>query len=42
MKKHKSKIMEEHAFNEDDDCLVNILDQEDTNIEVQPTISHTR
>eukprot|EP00347_Sterkiella_histriomuscorum_P006635 403352018 len=42
LKKHKSKIMEDKTINEDDDCLVNILDQEDTNIEVQPTISHTR
>lgn len=25
MKKHKTKIMED-AYNEDDDCLVNILD----------------
>lgn len=27
---------------EDEDCLVNIMDHEETNIEVQPTLMHTR
>lgn len=30
------------AYNEEEDCLVNILDQDETNIEVQPTLTHNR
>jgi len=41
MQKQKSKIMEDQ-INEDEDCLVNILEHEDTNIDVQPTINHNR
>ena len=39
--KEKSNKKKKEPF-EDDDCMVNILDQEDTNIEVQPTLLHTR
>ncbi|CDW72037.1 UNKNOWN [Stylonychia lemnae] len=41
MKKQRSKILEDQV-NEDEDCLVNILEHEDTNIDVQRTITHTR
>ena len=37
-----TKMRNPNDMLEDEDCLVNIMDYEETNIEVQPTLMHSR